>query len=493
MLTPAEELGLSGLSLASRVRKAFYKIPEPALVELIGRIHDESLRRHLIYLRDGEREAVRVMPCPVTVLPDQLAYIHYVTLTIQNALKRLPEMYMQDFGVREVLRITPEEEEWLWQCWGPSQREHNPLFGRLDAMVDFISPMWKDSLRFVEPNLSGIGGVHLVPTCERILADVVLPVLRVYDPELRLELSKDIRELLMQEVLDHLEAVGRPAQNICFVEPKYAGSGPDEQEALAQYYHDRYGTKLLHADPAELSLRDGEVYYEGVAIDLAYRDYPVADLIDLEKEGVNVEPMRTLFKQNRIISSIAAELDQKSCWEVLTDPQFTQKYFSSDERQMFRRHILWTRILSDRQTMLPDGQTGGLLDYVRAEHEALVLKPNRDFGGYGVVIGHGLARADWDAAVEQALADKERWVVQQLASIPVSEFPVLGPDGRVQLEPFYVVMGFAPTKYGLAILGRASQKQVVNVAQRGGMCAVMIGHPLRRLIGPGPLFQGEGI
>ena len=490
MLTPAEELGLSGLSLASRVRKAFYQIPEPTLVTLIQSIREESFRRHLIYLRDGEWDTIRVLPCPITVLPDQLAYIHYVSLTVHNALKRLPEMYMQDFGVREILRITPEEEEWLWKCWGPSQREHNPLFGRLDAMVDFISPMWKDSLRFVEPNLSGIGGLHLVPTCERILADVVLPILREHDPQLRLELGKDIRELLMQEVLDHLEAVGRPAQNVCFVEPKYAASGPDEQEALAQYYHDRYGMKLLHADPAELTLRDGEVFYEGVNVDLAYRDYPVADLIELEMQGVNVEPMRLLFKQNRIISSIAAELDQKSCWEVLTDSQLTQKYFSSDERQVFRRHILWTRILSDRHTILPDGQPGELLKYLRQEHESLVLKPNRDFGGHGVVIGHGLPLSEWDSAVEQALRDPERWVVQQLASIPVSEFPVHAPDGKVHVEPFYVVMGFAPTKYGLAILGRASQKQVVNVAQRGGMCAVMIGRPPGRLIGPGPLSNG---
>jgi hypothetical protein len=89
--------------------------------------------------------------------------------------------------------------------------------------------------------------------------------------------------------------------------------------------------------------------------------------------------------------------------------------------------------------------------------------------------------------VGRALADKERWVVQQLASIPVSEFPVLGPEGVVHVEPFYVVMGFAPTRYGLAVLGRASQKQVVNVAQRGGLCAVMVGRPPGRLLGPGPL------
>src|SRR5262245_22769197 len=489
MLTPAEELGLSGLSLASRVRKAFYQIPEPRLVEMIRRIREEAFRRHLIYLRDGEIDTIRVMPCPVTVLPDQLAYIHFISLTIQNALKRLPELYIQDFAVRDVLQLPPSEEEWLWKCWGPGQRENNPIFGRLDAMVDFISPMWKDSLCFVEPNLSGIGGLHLVPTCEGILADVVLPVLEEQDLQLRLEVGKDIRELLMQEVLDHLEAVGRPARTVCFVEPKYAGSGPDEQEALAQYFRARYGMKILHADPTELSLRADEVYYEGDVVDLAYRDFSVADLIELERAGKNVEPMRTLLRQNRMISSITAELDQKSCWEVLTDTQFTRKYFNADERQVFRRHILWTRILSDRQTQLPDGQTGSLLDYVRKEYESLVLKPNRDFGGHGVVLGHGLTRAEWETEIEKALADKGRWVVQKLASIPVSEFPVDGPDGKIHVEPFYVVMGFAPTKYGMAVLGRASQKQVVNVAQRGGMCGVFIGHAPGRLMGPGPAQQ----
>src|SRR5262249_33859967 len=35
MLTPAEELGLSGHNLAGRVRKAFYQIPEATLRELL--------------------------------------------------------------------------------------------------------------------------------------------------------------------------------------------------------------------------------------------------------------------------------------------------------------------------------------------------------------------------------------------------------------------------------------------------------------------------
>jgi hypothetical protein len=210
----------------------------------------------------------------------------------------------------------------------------------------------------------------------------------------------------------------------------------------------------------------------------------VTDLLLLKKQGMDVQPMRSLFKQNRVISSIAAELDQKACWEVFTDPKIAERHYSSDERQIFRRHILWTRIVSDRKTTTPDGRQRDLLEFARQERETLVLKPNRAYGGEGVMIGPAVSQAEWEAAIEKAVADPSRWVVQQLASIPVSEFPVVGPDGRVHSEPFHVVLGFAPSQDGVAILGRASQKQVVNVAQRGGMCVVFIGRHAGRLHGP---------
>src|SRR5262245_28748301 len=449
------------------------------------RVREESARRHLVYLRDGQADVVGLFPLPLTALPDQLSYLHYVSLTVQNALKRLPEIYFQDFAVREALRLPAEEEAWLLECWGPSQRENNPIFGRLDAVIDFTSPMWKNSLRFMEPNMSGIGGLYLVPTAERVIGELVLPQLAAQDGDLHLELPSDIRELLMQAIREHLEAIGRPAKNICFVEAKYVGSGIDEQEDLARYFHDQYGLKVMHADPRELTIQGDEVMYARDVVDLAYRDYGVADLLMLSRLGADVTPMRSLFRQNRVISSIAAELDQKSCWEVLTDPRIAERHFSSDERQVFRRHVLWTRIVSDRHTTTPDGRERDLLEFARKERETLVLKPNRAYGGEGVLIGPAVSQAEWDAALDTALKDPNRWVVQQLASIPVSEFPVVGPDGRVHSEPFHVVMGFAPTQYGVAILGRASQKQVVNVAQRGGMCVVFIGRHSGRLHGQG--------
>lgn len=472
------------------MRKIFYALPPQKLADLVAQVHTEARRRSMVYERDGQFETIRVLLRPSAVLPDQVAYLHFVSLTLLNALKRLPEIYLADAEVRRIIPLSPDEEAWLHDSWGPSQRDNNPVFGRLDGVIEFTSPMWKDSLRFIEPNLSGVGGIHLAPTCDSLIADFVVPMLQRADPRLQLEPGPDLRELFIQEVLEHLEAIGRPGRHVCFVEPKYAVSGIDEQTALAEYYLHRHGLKILHADPAELYLENGEVMYEGSSIDVAYRDYEVRDLIALARdEGVNVEPMRKLFRENRMISSMAGDFDHKSTWEILTEPTLARRYFNADERQVFRRHVAWTRLVYDRRTTLPDGETGDLLKFTRTHQDMLVLKPNRSYGGDRVLLGHLIEPDEWDKAIENAVTAGD-WVVQRLAAIPVGEFPFLGDDGAVHVEPFYTVMGFAATKYGVAFLGRASQKQVVNVAQRGGMCSVLIGRPPPRLIGPGnPAYQ----
>ena len=141
---------------------------------------------------------------------------------------------------------------------------------------------------------------------------------------------------------------------------------------------------------------------------------------------------------------------------------------------MFQRHVLWTRVLADRRTVLPGGAAGDLLEYARREREVLVLKPSRGYGGEGVLLGQTATQSAWEGALDTALADTELWVVQRLGQIPVVEVPTLTTDGVLEPATFYHVMGFASAPEGLAILARASQRQVVNVAQRGGMCAVML-------------------
>lgn len=475
MLTPAEEIGLSGQRLATRVQDAIDAVPSGQMVELLQSIRREAEERHLVYQRDGVDEIIRLLPCPVTLRPDQLGYTHYVSQTLLNAMKRLPDLYFSVPEVQEILRVTPVEEEWIRECWTPAHREANPMFSRLDAVVDYSIPEWKDSIKFMEPNLTGIGGLHISPTSMEVLADLVVPALLEQDSTIRLQLAEDIRDLLLQDLLEHLDAIGRPEGQIVLVDPKYSIDGPDEMEALVRYYKERYGISVLHADASELVLRGDEVYYGDTRVDLVYRDAAVLDLIEIAEEGVDIAPMRHMLKQNRVVSSIAAELDQKSCFEVFTDPVLADKFLTEAEQQVMRRHVLWTRIVSERSTTAPDGEKVDLLEYARTHRESLVLKPNRSYGGEGVLVGPGVEQGEWESAINRALADTtDRWVVQQTAKIPVKAFHVLDDSGQLKVEPFYVVMGIAPSHYGVAMLVRASHSNVVNIAQKGGTCAVMV-------------------
>jgi hypothetical protein len=475
VLAPTEKHGLGGFSLDSRIRGVFYNLPARTLKELSVCVSEEARKRQLIYSRDGQQDVIRVMLRPTGAMPDQIAYCHIVSIVLLNAFKRLPDLYIQDFAVREVIPLLPEEERWLWDIWGPGQRENNPILGRLDATVDFTSPMWKDTLHIIEPNLNSVGGVHIGPNCDQLVVDVILPVVREAIPNLHLDCGLDLREMFLQEIKDHLEAIGRSGGTICLIDPKYAGDGPLEFPALVEHYRRMHGIEIVYADANELHVKNGEVMYEDSPITIAYRGYEVRDLLDMEKgEGLDTEPFKILFRENRIISSIAGDFDHKSSLEILTDPQFTLKYFTPDERHYFRRHVLWTRLIRDGRTTDPEGQPIDLLEWVRHNQDILVLKPNRSYGGDRVIIGPSVGKGEWENRIGEALRG-ELFVVQRLAHITVSEFPLIDSEGRVIMEPFYTVVGFAPTKYGLAILGRASQDQVVNVAQGGGAYAVLVG------------------
>lgn len=445
------------------------------MIDLIRAIRREAKDRHLVYQRDGVDEVISLLPSPITLRPDQLGYTHYVSQTLLNCVKRLPDLYFSSPEVRDLLRITPEEEEWLRECWTPAHREANPMFSRFDVAVDYSIPEWKDSIKFMEPNLTGIGGLHISPTSMEVLADIMVPAMLVQDPTIRLQLAEDIRDLLLQDLMEHLDAIGRPEGQIVLVDPKYSIDGPDEMQALMDYYKERYGITVLHADVTELTLRDDEVYYGDARVDLVYRDASVQDLIELASEGVDVAPMRALLKQNRVVSSIAAELDQKSCFEVLTDPVLADRFFTEAEQLIIRRHVLWTRILSDRKSTAPDGKEVDLLEFAKTHRETLVLKPNRSYGGEGVIVGPGVAQGEWESGIEHALNDKDdRWVIQETAKIPVKSFHLLDDSGQLSVVPFNVVMGIAPSNYGVAMLVRASPGRVVNIAQGGGTCAVMV-------------------
>ncbi len=478
VLSPAESLGLSGATLEGRVRRAATHVADPTFARIAERLKADAFANGMIYEHNGEREAIRVMLRPLLAMNEQLDYVHYVCLRLTEALKILPQLYLDDEKIRKTIAISPDEESWLRQSWTADHLRSNPIYGRLDAVCDFTGAAWRDSLRFMEANLAGVGGIYFTPVAEQLVMRDVVPTLLAHDPDLSIELPRDQRDLFLQVLVDHSRAIGRDSCRFCFVEPKYVHDGPDEQAVLGEYLASRFGATVTHADPRELHVKDGEAFYEDTQVDVAYRDYELRELVSLEKElGRPLDAMRLLFRQNRVISSLVGDFDHKSVFEILTDEAIASKLFSAEDRRLFRRHVLWTRIVAERRTTLPHERSGELLEYARMNREQLVLKPNREYGGTGVMIGSATDQKDWEKQLNEAaaLADDpaSSWVVQEATRLPVHEFPVVGADGRVFGEPFYAVMGFAATENGLGTMCRVSQKQVVNVAQRGGLAAVL--------------------
>ena len=478
VLSPAEALGLSGATLESRIRRAANYVTDATFARIDERLRADARTNQMIYEHEGVQEPIRLMLRPLLVMQEQLSYVHHVCLQLIEALKRLPDLYLEDERIRSILAITSDEERWFRDTWTTAHRGFNSIYGRLDAVCDFTSAGWQDSLHFMEPNLSGVGGIHFAPVAEQLVMRDIVPTLLGHDPGLVIEMPRDQRDLFIQVMIDHARTIGRNSCQLCFVEAKYVHDGPNEQSVLSDYLSRKHNLTIAHADPRELRVEGDEVFYEDVRIDVAYRDYEMRELVDLEKEiGRPLDAMRLLFRQNRVVSSIVGDFDHKSCFEILTDPVIAEQYFGADDRRLFRRHVLWTRVVGDRRTTLPDDREGDLIDYTRRNRELLVLKPNRAYGGTGVMLGAATEPAEWEQTLQDAVlhsADPENsWVVQSATRLPVHEFPVLGPDGRVFGEPFYAVMGFAATENGLGTMCRVSQKQVVNVAQRGGLAAVL--------------------
>src|SRR5690349_2997463 len=269
----------------------------------------------MIYEHEGVQEPVRLMLRPLLVMQEQLSYVHHVCLQLIEALKRLPDLYLQDERIRKIVAITPDEERWFRDTWTKEHSRFNSIYGRLDAVCDFTGAGWQDSLHFMEPNLTGVGGIHYSPIAEELVLRDVVPTLFANRPALTIQPPRDQRDLFVQLLMDHARTIGRNDCRLCFIDAKYVHEGASEQAVLSEHLSRKHGLVIAHADPRELRVQDDEVYYEDVKIDVAYRDYGVLELIEYEREiGERLEAMRLLFRQNRIVSSMVGEFDHKSAF-----------------------------------------------------------------------------------------------------------------------------------------------------------------------------------
>ncbi len=137
-----------------------------------------------------------------------------------------------------------------------------------------------------------------------------------------------------------------------------------------------------------------------------------------------------------------------------------------DREFLIDAHIPWTCRVEHRHASYHD-QAIDLIPYIVEHRENLVLKPNDEYGGKGIVLGWQTGAAGWEQAIRTALS--EPYIVQERVAIPSEPYPSL-VDGRLELtdrmldtNPF-VFYG----DYVDGCLSRLSAEALLNVSAGTG-------------------------
>jgi hypothetical protein len=459
---------------SNALNRLFLRMPADEIRQVAREVQAECQRQGVTYVaEDGVQRVIPLMLRPRIINPIQRSYFHYVCLQILDGLKKLAALYLADPRIRGLLPVSEAEEQWLRQSWSQGVPRFHTVISRLDANTDFTAADWRENFQFFEANSVGVGGLYYVPVAERIILDVVGTRLQGLEPELFLEPNYNTRDLLLDELRLHARSIRRPRCHIAILDDPGNVGGIAEYPHLAEYFRSR-GYPAVVADPRAIELRGGELYHRDLPLDVLYRDVEIKELVDIEqRERKDLRPVRTAFQRNQVVSSPAGDFDHKSCWEVFTDDQFAH-HFTAAQWRIFNRHMLWTRLIRDTRTMNDSGRMVDLVPYIRKHREELVLKPNREFGGTGVVIGPEASESKWDAALQVAVAQPWTHVVQRYTPVRTKEFPVVRDDGTVATEKFHVTCGFIVSASEIGILGRVSRETIVNVAQHGGLSTVLM-------------------
>jgi len=418
-----------------------------------------SRAAELTYTRDdGKTIVIPLVTMPVVLRRTDVAYLQKMCLTLQGAYRKAAAARAEVPEVRALLPVEPAEEEWL--ALAPVGQA--PLLCRWDMNIDPARGARGATL--FEVNGCAVGGIHYAPRSSEIILEHVGN--RVREP---LEVPDAMADLWADALAVHS---GDPVPRLAWLEDQTWDAGITEGPSLAAELR-AAGQEATVADPRDLAVdAAGRLICRGREVDVIYRAIELRDLVEIEGQGARLDGLREAFRRGRVASPPEGDLDHKSLFEVFGSPRFA-RLFSPAERAVFRRHLPWTRLLTERRTEGPNGRPVDLPAFATKERRRLVLKPNRSCGGEGVLIGTDTSAAAWSRAIARALSGKAPAVVQARVESARLKTPVV-KAGRMTTVNHFTTYGLLATARGLGILGRAAPFRVVNVARGGGLIGVVV-------------------
>ena len=181
------------------------------------------------------------------------------------------------------------------------------------------------------------------------------------------------------------------------------------------------GIDAFIGDPRDAEFRNGQFTVNGRYANLIYKRVLIDELVT--REGL--ESPVILAVQARAVCMVNSFrcklLHKKASLAVISDERHAA-LLSNEQRAAVSAHVPWTRVMEGRKTMC-GGQLVDLVDFTSANRETLVLKPNDEYGGKGIVLGWTVDDVTWQAAISTALA--EPYIVQERVAVPSEGWPAM--------------------------------------------------------------------
>jgi hypothetical protein len=401
----------------------------------------------------GDRPLCTVLR-PRFMSPAQYRSLQRRAAALMGAFRHAHEAAIADPSVRSQFRLTPGEETLVLE--DPGFPWPSPV-SRLDAFF-----AGEEGLRFTEYNAETPAG----PSFNDVLTEVfyALPAMREY---LR---SWDVRPLPARHNVLHALLSAYQSWSGTRTLPRIAVLDwldvPTRREfTLFQEYAERQGVQCIVADPRAAERRAGKLVFEGASVDLIYKRVLISELLErcgIEHAVVRAVRGRAVCMVNPFACKI---LHKKASLAVLSDERNAGLY-TPQERDVIAANIPWTRVVEERRTTYR-GSAIELVSFVADHKDQLVLKPNDEYGGKGIVLGWEADDATWADALRTAL--REPYIVQERVSLPSEPYPSVA-DGRLHIAERmldtapYVVYG----QYVDGCLTRLSTAALLNVTAGGG-------------------------
>src|SRR5438552_1297821 len=332
---------------------------------------------------------------------------------VASALSALEKAVLDDAVLRAELALESEEERLAMA--DPGFRFSSPSV-RLDSF-------FADQVRFVEYNAESPGGMAYSDNLTEVFKR--LPVMQAFRKRFRGKFMPTRRRQL-SAMLGAFKQWGKSTTPVIAIVDWQGLPTAPEFEMFKPYFEEP-GVKTLYCDPRLLEFRRGRLYAEGKAVNLIYRRVLTSELI---AHGDDTRALRDAYVAGDacVVNSFRAKLlHKKMSLALLSDDRYARLYTTA-QRTAIRRHIPWTR------RVRPE-----LAEDIARRRETLVLKPNDEYGGKGVVLGWTVDQTEWEAAIE--VATTQSYVVQEAVEIPRIPFPIALEglkyiDLAVDLDPY---------------------------------------------------------